>query len=1102
MTPIRIIRRWGSGIARSAAAIVLCLGAVLNAEAQVVVDDLAQEGTAGKAGLAVGDLFLRAAWTPGAQGSAQGSWVGIASPFSWDRLESVRAGWGGAVVEGSRNGESGRWQMGPGKTGLKVRPLLTTLELAALKSARDSGAASGMALEALAASLEKSGNRTAACWLWVQSASAWGAQRRWPEAMKALDRAESLAPAAGPEGPTAVLLERGNLLRKKGDLAGAGEAYGRAAAQCASSFGEKDLWRAECLYRQGAAAWVRRDLASAEPPHQEALGIRRGLARGSTDEAESLNSLGGIAFARADLDGAAALFAQALAVFEKADPGGVGSSKVLSNLGSVHRNLGDLPEAEAYVGRALEIQRRLDPGSLILANSLNNLGLIAHEKGDLAEAEAFHREALDIREKNDPEGPAVAGSLNNLAGVAESRGDAVQAEAWYRRAVALMGKRAPGSLDLASCLSNLGVVLGAQGRSREARENHLKALAIEESLAPEGAGAAGSHYNLGMEARRTGDKKEAAVQFESAASLFRKAAPGGLGLAGALCQLGRMDIEQKKAAEAKLLLTEALAIRSRLAPGSLAEAETLSALGRAFALESRPEEALAWSLKALDALESQMGRLGGSQEIRAEYRSGALPFYEEAMDRLLDAGKGKEAFGVFERARARVFLEMLGERDLAVSAQLPPELEKERRRLERSYGKTMEALAELDETSEKASLKNLSIQLAEIRAERAALAPRVRAASPALGALAYPEPLDALGVRTRLEAGTCLVAFSMGAERTRIFALDARGGFKSAVIPVGRDVLVGKVEAFRNDIFEAKSPGRGTAAILARGGELYDLLLSPASSFLGPAKRLVIVPDGPLNALPFGALCLKGEAGRTFLSAWKAYSVVPSATVYAEMKRVSPRKERSGEAAAFAWTRPGGPADAPGSLAASLEEAEALRTLVKEARIYQGDEATEANARLAARSARVLHFACHATLDGRIPLNSCLLLRGKKDGRPAEDGELRAWEVLEEVRSPASLVVLSACETGLGREVAGEGLVGLVRAFHVSGAPSVVASLWRVEDSATAALMKAFYGALAEGRPPVEALREAQADLRRGSATGRPLPPYYWAAFQVYGRGE
>jgi CHAT domain-containing protein len=219
------------------------------------------------------------------------------------------------------------------------------------------------------------------------------------------------------------------------------------------------------------------------------------------------------------------------------------------------------------------------------------------------------------------------------------------------------------------------------------------------------------------------------------------------------------------------------------------------------------------------------------------------------------------------------------------------------------------------------------------------------------------------------------------------------------------------------------------------------------------------------------------------------------------MGRGSPQGARSGEAAAFAWTGQGGSGNGRPALVASVEEAQALRKLVEKAKIYEGEDATEANARLAAKRAEVLHFACHAAMDGRIPLNSSLLLEGHGGGSHAVDGELRAWEVLEEVRTPARLVVLSGCETALGRETAGEGLVGLVRAFHVSGAPSVVASLWRVEDAATAALMKAFYGALAEGSNAADALRRAQAELRSGTATGRPLPPFYWAGFQVYGRG-
>jgi CHAT domain-containing protein/tetratricopeptide (TPR) repeat protein len=1033
---------------------------------------------------------------PGREDTLRGPWIVLSGPFAWDRVESLRAGWGRLALEGERAGTFAEWRLEPGRSGLSVRPFLSDSKTRSLEAAR-AGDRPGDSLKALAEEWEAKGAGAEACWALTQAAWALAFEKRWPQALAALDRAESLAPSAGLEGLPAIQIERGNLLRKKGDLAEAGAAFARAASAVGEAFGESDLWRAECLYRQGAAAWVRRDLAAAEAPHREALAIRRRVAPGSPDEAESLNSLGGIAFARADFEGASALYREALAVFEKADPGGVGTSKVLSNLGSVHRNLGDLPEAQGYVERALEIQRRLDPGSLVLANSLNNLGLIAHEQGDLVKAEACHREALALREKSHPEGPSVAASLNNLAGVAESRGDALQAEAWYARAVALMEKKAPNSLDLASCLSNLGAVLGAQGKVEEARRTHLRALAMEEALAPGGAGAAGSHYNLGMEALRAGDRTEARSRFETASALFRRSAPGGLGLAGALVQSGLLRLGDKDPEGARPLLEEALALRSRLAPGSLAEAESMRALGGACALEGRGEAAIRWSLQALDALDSQMGRLGGSHEVRAEYRSGALPFYEEAMDRLLDAGRGEEAFAVFERARARVFLEILGERGLRASLRVPPELDRERRRLDRAHGRVLETLAEMGESADPEEWKSLTVRLSEIRSERASLAAKVRQASPSLAALAYPRPLGAKEVGASLPDGTCLLAYSVGETRTRLFVLDSKGGFRWAVLPAGREDLAKSVRAFRDSVLDARIPGRSSWSLSARGKDLADLLLVPAGALADPARHLVIVPDGPLHALPFAAL---PTAGGAFLGARKSVSVSPSATAFSEMAGGDQAGARRGAVAAFCWT---GATDGPrGPLAATLPEAEGLKRLGGEARVFSGGEATEKNFRDWAGRASALHFACHAVLDARDPMNSCLLLEGRPDGRPSEDGQVRAWEVLEEVRTEARLAVLSACETGLGAEVAGEGLLGLVRAFHGSGTPTVVASLWKVEDASTAKLMGSFYGHLAGGLPPAEALRRAQAELREGKATGLPLPPFYWAAFQVYGRGE
>jgi CHAT domain-containing protein len=197
------------------------------------------------------------------------------------------------------------------------------------------------------------------------------------------------------------------------------------------------------------------------------------------------------------------------------------------------------------------------------------------------------------------------------------------------------------------------------------------------------------------------------------------------------------------------------------------------------------------------------------------------------------------------------------------------------------------------------------------------------------------------------------------------------------------------------------------------------------------------------------------------------------------------------------------------------------RLYAAEGRVFVGAEATESRAKTASGDARYLHFASHGVTDDRFPLDSYLALGASGEGDAREDGRLQAWEVCEQVRLRADLVVLSACDTGLGAELAGAGLVGLTYAFQYAGARSVVASLWPVSDRSTAPLMRAFHERLRRGERPAEALRAAQLELmshpiasdsrlagglrrllRMPRSDDLPLDashPYYWAAFQLFG---
>ncbi|HEX6864154.1 MAG TPA: CHAT domain-containing protein, partial [Thermoanaerobaculia bacterium] len=280
---------------------------------------------------------------------------------------------------------------------------------------------------------------------------------------------------------------------------------------------------------------------------------------------------------------------------------------------------------------------------------------------------------------------------------------------------------------------------------------------------------------------------------------------------------------------------------------------------------------------------------------------------------------------------------------------------------------------------------------------------------------------------------------------------------------------------------------------------LSQLLLSPVAGRL-TARRLVVVPDGALHLVPFAALLAPG-AGEPLLAAHEV-TVLPSASTLALIRRkAAARREPPGVIAVFA--DPVFRAPAPFvRLPFSRQEARDVLALAPpgERLAALGADASRETAGSGALGRfRILHFATHAVLDPDRPERSGIALStidGR--GRP-RDGLLRAHEIYG-LHLPADLVVLSACETALGREVRGEGLIGLTQAFFHAGARRVLVSLWPVDDQATAALMHRFYsGLFTDGLSPAAALRQAQDSLRREP---RWSSPSYWAGFMLQGEGR
>jgi CHAT domain-containing protein len=307
--------------------------------------------------------------------------------------------------------------------------------------------------------------------------------------------------------------------------------------------------------------------------------------------------------------------------------------------------------------------------------------------------------------------------------------------------------------------------------------------------------------------------------------------------------------------------------------------------------------------------------------------------------------------------------------------------------------------------------------------------------------------------------------------------------------------------------------------------------LFPASArdTIGTANRLLLSPDGVLWDLPFAVLVINDRGDPQYLGLEKSLVYTQSLTAFAQTMHAARPADAMQQSALivgnplFARTARKSPTDAsvalvtgskraagelallsrdgeiPDPLPFAQEEAAQVAALYG-VRASTGAEPTEAWFRQRAGNADVIHLATHGYFNAFRAMSSGVRLavpeQERAPGDTDNDGALQAWEVFTQLRLRANLVVLSACETGVGSRVAGEGLVGLTRAFQAAGAASVVATQWRITDRSTAPSMVRFHQNLRKGMPKDEALRQAMRSMAADRVTSNP---YYWAPFVLMG---
>ena len=767
-------------------------------------------------------------------------------------------------------------------------------------------------------------------------------------------------------------------------------------------------------------------------------------------------------------------------------------------LGNAHGELGGYTKAIRYYRRALRAYRQHDDARG-LAFTLANAGLVHQRRGNLHAALLTFEQGRDVcRASGDTRREAQfqvrLGNLEHALGQYEraertqEQARALLGEATDRFAQATRGESLVGSgmalarLDepeaaLASCEEALPL-FRATGQKQAELGTQLNIAELQSRLAREGADVdAEAAQRLAAQAFGT---------FEAVIDRARQIGDRYL-LAHALRMAASARLEHGHREEALDRFAAALEVAEA---GHVHEVLVRAHAGRALALLAlgRAAESLAATREAVEVLAPLVQ--GFSAEVGARARSRHAQVFAIGLQAARQRKDEDAVFELLERGRAGALLEWLEGRDEIMEAIVEPALLEEEATARRALVTATRRQAAVATDS---SLKvRGEAQRAYDQALRgvAAVVERIQAASQAAASLLYPRTASLRAVGARLDARSRLVLYSMppavpGLPTQPCLAL-VLGPAETRLVTLANAAVMGEaVDAVRTAVTDPAIPAEEPLARLR--ALLVEPLELPAS-----LEQVIVSPDGALFEVPFCALFEKPRV-----------SMAPSGTVLTHLHGL-PRLRGQG-VIAF-----GGPDYE------SLEHKPAglllppLREAVREARAVGAPALTGKEAHEAAFVAAVnrdvpwrgIHVACHGLFDPLRPMHTSLALSRS----PHDDGLLTLTDIFK-LKVNAEVVILSACDTARGNVLPGDGLVGLARAFMTAGARRVVASLWKVPDVPSRLLMESFHAhwhpKADTGQAPLpaaEALRRAQREL----VTAHPkwAHPYYWAAWQVWGRAD
>ncbi|PHJ58206.1 tetratricopeptide TPR_1 repeat-containing protein [Nostoc linckia z18] len=806
----------------------------------------------------------------------------------------------------------------------------------------------------------------------------------------------------------------------------------------------------------------------------------------------------------------------------------MGETITLNNIGSVYSDIGELQKALDFFHQALLIKREIKDKTGE-ARIINNIGNVYINSGEEQKALDYFQQSLIIRrEVGDKIGEAR--TINNIGLIYLNLGQQQKAIDYFNQSLAL-NQEMGDKLAASTALNNIATIYSDLQQEQKALEFLQKSLVITKSLGNK-SGEARTLNNIGNIYSKIGEKQKALDYFNQSLPLF-ESVENKLGLAANLNNIGLIYSDLGEQPKALNYYQQALSLYQKVGNRG-GEALAIYNMASAERKQGNLNSALNQIKIVINIVEDLRTKIN-SQELRASYFATVQNYYQFYIDLLMQMhkqqpSKGYDALALqtSERARARSLLEMLTEAKADIRQGVEPKLLSQERDLQKQIDVLEKRRIQLlGGNYTKAQVQTLEKENEAVLEQYQQVQIKIRATSPRYAALTQPQPLSLAQIQQQvLDENTLLLEYSLGEQRSYLWAVTNKS-ITSYELPK-RAEIEAIVQKFRQEIttpYLKHSPSLDT---------LSQIILAPVAPQL-QNKRLVVVSDGALQYVPFAALTKpNSQKNSKYEPLLINHEIItlPSASTVAilrnEHKQRKPvaktlivladpifslddeRLQSKVQTSPPVITEPNLNTLALNRAAKDSEvnferlkftrhEAEQILALVPPNKAKSAFDFTASRNTATSKDLsqyNIIHFATHGILNSKHPELSGIVLSLFDDKGMPQNGFLRLHDVFN-LNLKAELVVLSACKTGLGEEVRGEGLVGLTRGFMYAGSPRVVVSLWSVDDQATSELMKAFYQKmLQQGLKPAAALRTAQLEIWR---TKRYAAPYYWAAFTLQG---